>query len=183
MHGMGKVLLMKIWIDQQQIEAKEGSSVLEAALEAGIFIPHICKHPDLEAAGGCRLCVVEKDGKVLPSCQMEVEEGLKVSLRSEKAKEVRNMAMELILATHPPDCTGCPKYGKCELQSMYQYMGVSPEKWRLRTRSVPTDTSNPLITHMFTRCIRCARCIRACRGLREVNRAYGGNWRECPGRS
>ena len=51
MHGMGKVLLMKIWIDQQQIEAKEGSSVLEAALEAGIFIPHICKHPDLEAAG------------------------------------------------------------------------------------------------------------------------------------
>ena len=168
MHGMGKVLLMKIWIDQQQIEAKEGSSVLEAALEAGIFIPHICKHPDLEAAGGCRLCVVEKDGKVLPSCQMEVEEGLKVSLRSEKAKEVRNMAMELILATHPPDCTGCPKYGKCELQSMYQYMGVSPEKWRLRTRSVPTDTSNPLITHMFTRCIRCARCIRACRGLRGV---------------
>ena len=91
-----------------------------------------------------------------------------VDSHAKAAEDVRRTAMELILATHPSDCTGCPKYGVCELQSMYQYLGVSPARWRCRARTVATDDSNPLITHMFTRCIRCGRCVRACRELRGV---------------
>lgn len=161
---------MKLTIDGKEIEAKEGMSVLEASLNAGIFIPHLCKHPDLEAQGGCRLCVVEVEGReeILPSCELMAEEGMKIATNSPKAEVVRKMAMELILATHPADCTGCPKYGKCELQSMYQYMGVSAERWKTKSRPVPTDDSNPLIQHLFTRCIRCGRCVRACRELRGV---------------
>ena len=162
---------MIITIDGKQIEAKEGSSILDAALEAGIFIPHLCSHPDLEAKGGCRLCTVEIEGVegAVPSCMTEVKEGMIISVNGPEATKVRKTAMELILASHPADCTGCPKFGKCELQSMYQYLGVSAERWRKKSRSVPNDDSNPLIQHLFTRCVRCGRCIRACQDLRGVN--------------
>ena len=161
---------MKIFIDDREIEAKEGQSVLDAALDAGIFIPHLCSHPDLEAKGGCRLCSIEVEGedKAVPACETIVKDGMKVTVNGPKAEKVRRMSMELILASHPADCTGCPKYGKCELQSMYQYMGVSPERWRKKSRPVPNNDSNPLISHLFTRCIRCGRCIRACQDLRGV---------------
>ena len=161
---------MKICIDGKWIEAEQGQTVLDAALEAGIFIPHLCSHPDLEAKGGCRLCSVEVEGieKAVPACKTEVSDGMVIIVNGPKAEKVRRMAMELILATHPADCTGCPKYGKCELQSMYQYMGVSPERWRKKSRSVANDDSNPLVSHLFTRCVRCGRCIRACQELRGV---------------
>lgn len=162
--------MVKLTIDGKQVEAEEGASVLDAALAAGIYIPHLCKHPDLEAVGGCRLCSVEVDGSghAVPACKTEVREGMVVDSKAASADRVRRMAMELMLATHPSDCTGCPKYGVCELQSMYQYMGVSAARWRCRARTVATDDSNPLITHMFTRCVRCGRCVRACRELRGV---------------
>ena len=161
---------MKLTIDGKEIIAREGMSVLEAALENDIYIPHLCKHPDLEAIGGCRLCMVEVGGQegAVPSCMTTVEEGMEVHIHTEKADEVRKMSLELILATHPADCTGCPKYGNCELQSIYQYLGVSPEGWKLKSRAVPNNTSNALIEHSFTRCIRCGRCVRACQELRGV---------------
>ena len=161
---------MKLTINGCEVEATEGQSVLDAALAAGIFIPHLCKHPDLEAVGGCRLCMVTVDGADEPvcACKTAVREGMAVDANAPAADRVRRMAMELILATHPADCTGCPKYGSCELQSMYQYMGVAPTRWRVKSRPQATDDSNPLITHMFTRCIRCGRCVRACRELRGV---------------
>ena len=161
---------MKIIIDGKEIEAKEGQSVLEAALAANVFIPHLCSHPDLEAKGGCRLCSVEIEGGsgAVPACETMAKDGMRIRVSGPEAEKVRKMAMELILATHPADCTGCPKYGRCELQSMYQYMGVSPERWRKKSRSTANDDSNPLISHLFTRCVRCGRCIRACQDLRGV---------------
>jgi len=161
---------MKLTIDGREVEAPEGQSVLNAALAAGIFVPHLCGHPDLEPLGGCGLCMVEVEGADDPvrACKTLARDGMKVATNGDRADKLRRLAMELILATHPADCTGCPKYGVCELQSMYQYMGVSPQRWRCKGRTVSTDDSNPLITHMFTRCIRCGRCVRACEGLRGV---------------
>ena len=159
---------MKFTIDGNEITAAEGTSVLEAALAGGVYIPHLCSHPDLEARGGCRLCSVEIEGQeeAVPACMTKAEEGMSVRVYGEKADKIRKTAMELILATHPAECTGCPKYGKCELQSMYQFLGVGPERWRKKSRSLANDDRNPLIQHLFTRCIRCGRCIRACHDLR-----------------
>lgn len=161
---------MNITIDGKVIEAKEGQNILEAALEGGVFIPHLCSHPDLEAKGGCRLCSVEIAGveNAVSACKTEVREGMEITVNGPESSKVRKMAMELILATHPADCTGCPKYGKCELQSMYQYLGVSPEGWRKKSRNVANDDSNPLVSHLFTRCVRCGRCVRVCQELRGV---------------
>lgn len=162
--------MINLTIDGQAVEAREGQSVLHAALDGGIYIPHLCDHPDLEAKGGCRLCSVTVNGGQIPvpACTTIVEEGMVVDSRSEAAEAVRRTSMELMLATHPADCTGCPKYGKCELQSIYQYMGVNGQDWRQKSRPVPTDEKNPLISHLFTRCIRCGRCIRACQDKRGV---------------
>lgn len=161
---------MKINIDGKEINVQEGTTVLNAALDAGIYIPHLCGHPDLEAKGGCRLCSVEIEGEeeAVPSCMTQVYDGMNVRVFGEKSDKVRKTAMELLLATHPAECTGCPKYGKCELQSMCQFMGVGPERWRKKSRALPNDDSNPLIQHLFTRCVRCGRCIRACHDLRGV---------------
>ena len=105
---------MKLTINGREVEAAEGANVLEAALDAGIYIPHLCKHPDLEAVGGCRLCMVEVEGVDGPvcACKTAAREGMVVNTTGEEADRVRRLAMELILATHPADCTGCPKYGK-----------------------------------------------------------------------
>lgn len=161
---------MKIVIEGQVIQSAEGNSVLEAAVAAGIFIPHLCSHPDLEARGGCRLCAVEIEGveEPVPACMTPVKEGMVVRIYGEKADRIRKASMELILATHPSECTGCPKYGKCELQSMYQFMGVGPERWRSQPRTLANDDTNPLVQHLFTRCVRCGRCVRACQDLRGV---------------
>lgn len=120
---MGKISL---FIDGTEIQAEEGMSVLEASLAAGIYIPHLCSHPDLPATGGCKMCVVEIDGQEAPvsSCVTEVQEGMKVHTKTEQLSQLRKIALELIMAGHPHDCTGCRAYGNCELQAMWQYLGV-----------------------------------------------------------
>lgn len=155
---------MRLTIDGRTIEAAEGQTVLQAALAHDIYIPHLCKHPDLEAAGGCRLCVVQVKGRdgVVPACETPAEDGMEVLTATEEALHIRRMSMELMLASHPSECTDCPKYGNCELQSLYQYLDASAGRWRTKGRPMPEDASNPLIRHLFVRCIRCGRCVRAC---------------------
>ena len=100
--------MVKLTIDGQAVEAREGQSVLHAALDGGVYIPHLCDHPDLEAKGGCRLCSVTVNGgeTPVPACTTIVEDGMVVESRSEAAEAVRRTSMELMLATHPADCTG-----------------------------------------------------------------------------
>ena len=161
---------MKLTIDSTVVEVAEGTTILQAALENNIYIPHLCKHPDLEAAGGCRLCVVEIKGRegLFPACETPAEEGMEVYINTEETTHIRRLSMELMLASHPSECTDCPKYGNCELQSLYQYFNASAERWRTKGRTAPEDSGNPLIRHLFVRCIRCGRCVRACNELRKV---------------
>ena len=155
-------------IDGQEVETTKGKSVLQAALDAGIYVPHLCYHPDLPSIGACRLCVVEIEGceDTPTSCTTLAEAGMMVKTKTPKVDQIRRLAMELMMASHPSECTGCPKYMKCELQSLVQYLGISAGRLRNRLREVPVNTSNPLILHDFTRCIRCGRCVRACREMR-----------------
>lgn len=157
-------------INGQEVETEKGKSVLEAALEAEIYIPHLCYHADLSSIGACRLCVVEIEGmpETPTSCATPAEAGMVVKTKTPKVDQIRRLAMELMLASHPSDCTSCPKYLKCELQSLAQYLGVSAERLRKRPKNIPVNTGNPLILHDFTRCVLCGRCVRVCRELRGV---------------
>jgi len=159
-------------IDGRDIKTKKGRTVLEAALEAGVYIPHLCHHPDLTPVGGCGLCLVEIEGmQGLPtSCTAPAEEGMRVKTKTPQVDRMRRLAMELMLSGHPPECTVCSQYLNCELQSVKQYIGAS-EELRVRRRSKPfaANTANPLFVHDPARCIVCGRCVRACHDLRGVN--------------
>ena len=162
---------VRLIIDGREIEALPGQSVLEAALAADIYIPHICTHPDLPVQANCKLCVVEIEGLDAPvcSCETEVREGMVVRTKSEDLAHRRGVAMELMLAGHPHDCTGCKMYLKCELQAMMQYLGSVHSRLRtVRRDANEINTNNPIIVREMERCIQCGRCVRACHKLRGV---------------
>ena len=158
-------------IDGREVETKNGKTVLEAALEGGIYIPHLCHHPNLTPVGVCRLCVVEIEGiEGLPtSCTTPAAEGMVVKTKTPQIDQMRLLAMELMLSRHPADCSTCSQYLNCELQSVKQYIGTSEElSVRRRLKPFATNTSNALFVHDFVRCILCGRCVRACHDLRGV---------------
>ncbi len=157
-------------IDGREIETQKGKTVLEAALEAGIYIPNLCHHPDLQPIGACRLCVVEIEGRqdIPTACTTPAEEGMVVKTNTSGVEQIRRLAAELLLAVHPSDCSTCPKYGKCEFQSLTQLLGVSAGRLRKRHKHAPVNTGNPLFLHDPGRCVLCGRCVRACHGLRGV---------------
>jgi NADPH-dependent glutamate synthase beta subunit-like oxidoreductase len=162
---------ISINIDGRDIETTAGKSVLDAALDAGIYIPHLCHHPDLRSAGSCRLCICEIEGiDGLPaSCTTPVADGMIVKTKSKQINKLRYINMELLLAAHPADCKECPKYLNCELQSLKQYLGIA-ETLRVKKKTLPypVNNDNPLFVHDFQRCILCGRCVRACYDLRGV---------------
>ncbi len=155
-------------IDGRDIETCKEKSVLDAALAAGIYIPHLCHHPNLSPIGACRLCIVEIEGigNPVPSCLTPVENGMTVKTKTERIGRMRKLALELILSGHPLDCGTCNKYLNCELQSLKQYLTVESLHIRGRTKPFPIIRDNPLFVHDFSRCVLCGRCVRACQELR-----------------
>ena len=159
-----------ITIDGKKIEVEEGKNVLDCALEAGIYIPHLCHHKDLSPLGSCRMCVVEVEGQegVTTSCTLKAKDGMNITTKSDNLEKLRMLALELLLAGHPEDCTTCPKYGNCELQMLIQYIGPKTGRLKMRTKGFKQNEANPLIIHDMNRCVLCGRCVRACNELRGV---------------
>ena len=168
-------------IDDRQLCASPGTTVLDAALDAGIYIPHLCHHPELKPAGVCRLCMVEIAGKgrVL-SCLAPVEEGMAVRTESPEIQKVRRVAAELLISNHRPDCLVCAKNNRCELQRVAAHVGIDPQRLaRLRRpeKSLPVDSSNPFFTYDPNQCVLCGICVRTCDeivGLGALDFAYRG---------
>ena len=162
--------MASITIDGRRLEVEDGANVLECALENGIYIPHLCHHPDLPENGSCRMCIVELEGEThpVPSCLLEAEDGMVITTKSEQLTKLRTLAMELLLAGHPEDCSTCPKYGNCELQTLTLYIGASNARLLGRTKGIQKNEDNPLLIHEMNRCVLCGRCVRACNDLRGV---------------
>lgn len=175
---MGKVSLV---IDGIRVEAGEGKSVLEAALDNGIYIPHLCYHPDLEPAGVCRLCLVEIEGRGLTiACKTPVEEGMLVRTHSPEIDLTRRVAVELLVANHYADCLSCPQNTECKLQEVAQFVGVDQkmlERLRMPERRYPLDESNPFFYRDPNKCVLCGICVRTCdeiQGVRAIDFAFRG---------
>jgi formate dehydrogenase beta subunit len=161
---------IRLNIDGQDVEIEEGKSVLEAALDSGIYIPHLCYHPDLSPIGACRLCVVEIKSieGLQTSCNTPAVEGMIVKTKTERIDKSRKLAMELLLAGHPSDCETCVKYLNCELQSLKQYIVGDHLRVRTRSKLFPVNMDNPIFLHDPNKCVLCGRCVRACHELRGV---------------
>lgn len=159
-----------ITIDGIRLEVPDNKNVLECALENGIYIPHLCHHKDLNPLGSCRMCVVEVEGQegVTTSCTLKAKDGMNIKTKTPELERLRMLALELLLAGHPEDCSTCPKYGNCELQMLIQYIGPKTGRLKMRTKGFKEQKDNPLIVHDMNRCVLCGRCVRACNELRGV---------------
>jgi formate dehydrogenase alpha subunit len=162
-----KVDTIKLTINGREIVAKKGITVLEAALEAGIYIPKLCYDPDLKPYGGCRLCVVEIEGMrgLVSSCTTPATEGMVVHTDTPRVNQSRRITMELISTNHHSDCLACAKNQDCELLKIARYLGVEQEhiaRLRKSTQVLPVDDSHPAFIRDLNKCILCAKCVRAC---------------------
>jgi len=167
---MDKVTLT---IDHLEITARHGTSVLEAALENEIYIPHLCHHPDLEPTGVCRMCMVEIEGRGMAiSCHTQVAQGLVVRTETPAVQQVRRISAELLIANHPDDCLACGQNDQCQLQRVATHVGIQRERVERLTRpaeKVPIDTSNPFFDHDPNKCVLCGICVRTCEELQGVS--------------
>jgi NADH-quinone oxidoreductase subunit G len=154
-----------ITIDSRQIEFKQGQTIIEAAREHGIEIPHFCWHPKLSVSGNCRICLVEveKMPKLVIACSTLASEGMVVHTKSEKVIAAQNAVMEFLLINHPLDCPICDEAGECKLQD-YAYKHSVGES-RFVEEKVHKDKRvalGPRVMFDGERCISCSRCIRFC---------------------
>ncbi|MEY4729787.1 MAG: hypothetical protein RL020_945 [Pseudomonadota bacterium] len=154
--------MLKIEIDGKQTEVENGKTVMEAANNLGIFIPHFCYHKKLSIAANCRMCLVqvEKAPKPLPACATPVTDGMKVQTHSDYAVNAQKGVMEFLLINHPLDCPICDQGGECQLQDLAVGYGSSASRYQEEKRVVFNKNLGSLISTDMTRCIHCTRCVR-----------------------
>lgn len=154
-------------IDGTSISVPAGSSIMHAAVAAGVSVPKLCATDSLEPFGSCRLCLVEIEGRrgYPASCTTPVAEGLKVKTQTPKLADIRRGVMELYISDHPLDCLTCATNGDCELQDMAGAVGLREVRYGYDGENhlqSEKDTSNPYFQFDPSKCIVCSRCVRAC---------------------
>ncbi len=161
-----------IIIDGQRIECRPGIPILQAALEAGLNIPHYCYHPGLSVVASCRLCLMEMKmphpqtreldwaPKLFPSCQTPVRDGLEVRFNSERVRQNQKRVMEYYLLNHPLDCPVCDKAGECYLQDYAERFGEPTSRMVEDKHKNPKKDIGPRTLLYSDRCVLCGRCVR-----------------------
>jgi formate dehydrogenase major subunit len=159
--------LVTLSVDGQDVTVPEGTSVMRAAMEAGIKVPRLCATDTLNSFGSCRICLVEIEGRAgtPASCTTLVAPGMKVHTTSDNIRRLRRGVMELYISDHPLDCLTCSANGNCELQDTAGEVGLREVRYGYDGKNhldAPTDASNPYFDFDASKCIVCSRCVRAC---------------------
>ncbi len=155
--------MLEIEIDGKKAQVPDGSTVMDAAQQVGVYIPHFCYHKKLSIAANCRMCLVqvEKAPKPLPACATPVTNGMKVFTHSDLAIKAQKGVMEFLLINHPLDCPVCDQGGECQLQDMSVGYGPMNSRYTEEKHVVFHKNVGPLISMQeMSRCIHCTRCVR-----------------------
>ncbi len=154
--------MLEIEIDGKHLEVPDGATVMDAADQAGIYVPRFCYHRKLSIVANCRMCLVqvEKAPKPLPACATPVTNGMKVFTHSEQAVAAQKGVMEFLLINHPLDCPICDEAGECQLQDLAVGYGSSGSRYTEMKRVVNNKNLGSLISTDMTRCIHCTLCVR-----------------------
>jgi NADH-quinone oxidoreductase subunit G len=154
--------MLNLEVDGKAVQVPNGSTVMDAAHQLGVYVPHFCWHRKLTIAANCRMCLVqvEKAPKPLPACATPATEGMKVWTHSEGAVTAQKGVMEFLLINHPLDCPICDQGGECQLQDLAVGYGASGSRYNEPKRVVLNKNLGPLISTDMTRCIHCTRCVR-----------------------
>ena len=148
-------------LDGRVIPFEQGDTVMDAALRAGEYIPHLCHNPEFKPHGSCRLCVVDVNGRHQASCTLPAEAGMDIDNSSDAITEKRQMLLQMLFVEATHACPACEKSGACQLQAVAYYTGmISPHLTHFfPKRSI--DASHPDIVFYQNRCILCGLCVRA----------------------
>ncbi len=162
--------MMNMKIDGRDVQVAEGTTVLEAALAAGIRIPTLCNLKDINNIGACRMCLVEdaRSGKLQASCVLPASEGLEVKTASPKVLQARRAVLELILSDHDRQCLTCKRSQNCELQALSKELGITDIKFDGTRIEKTIDDFSPSIVRDNNKCILCRRCVAACEHTQGV---------------
>jgi [NiFe] hydrogenase diaphorase moiety small subunit len=152
---------VKITIDGSVVEAREGLTILQAAGEAGIYIPHLCYHKDLLPGGHCRVCTVKVNGKPINACTMVVGGGMVIENDTAEMNDLRKSIIEMLFVEGNHICPGCEKSGNCELQALAYRFGMMSPRYPYLFPAKQVDGSHPNVYVDRNRCILCGRCVRS----------------------
>ncbi len=183
-----------ISFDGVEVKTQPGKMVLEAAIEAGIYVPYLCYHPGMKPFAACRMCVVSVEGQrgFPAACTLPVQDGMKVRNEAADVDQLRRSVMEMLIAEHPNGCltchridicgptdiclrhvsvndrcVTCPKNERCELKDTVRYLGMKLESpLDYKYRQIPLEVADPFYDRDYNLCIVCGRCVRACEELR-----------------
>jgi NADH-quinone oxidoreductase subunit G len=163
---------VKVIIDGKEVTSSKGKTVIQAAAEVGIAIPHYCYHAKLSIAGNCRMCLVEieKMPKLQIACNTMVAEGMSVLTQSPKVLAIRKAVMEFLLVNHPLDCPICDQAGECWLQDYYMQHDLEPSRFAERKEhDRKKEIFGPNVVFDGERCIKCTRCVRFLQEITHTN--------------
>ena len=186
-----------IAIDGVEIKTQPGKMVLDAAVDAGIYIPYLCYHPGMKPFAACRMCVVSVEGgRGYPAaCTLPVQDGMRIRSEAQDVNELRRSVMQMLIAEHPNGCltchridicgpsdvclrhvsvndrcVTCPKNERCEFKDTVRYLGMELESPLNYTyKQIPLEVADPFYDRDYNLCIACGRCVRACEEIRGDN--------------
>jgi [NiFe] hydrogenase diaphorase moiety small subunit len=148
-------------LDGEEIPFQPGQTVIQAALAAGSYIPHLCYHPEFKPHGSCKVCTVKVNGRTAASCTLPAQAGLEVESETDEINDLRRTLVQMLFAEGNHFCPSCEKSGNCTLQALGYDLGVMTAGFRHFFPDRPVDASHPDILLDFNRCILCELCVRA----------------------
>ena len=150
-------------INDQELSAPSGTTILKAAEQAGIPIPHLCFLKDINEIAACRMCMVEVEGtgRLVPACNTEVLEGMVIHTNSHRLRQARRTNLRLILSQHNSSCTTCVRSGNCELQKLSHDLNIHYQPYQVQPERSHVDLSTPIVREA-SKCIKCMRCVQIC---------------------
>ena len=156
--------MIKLTVDDREIEAAEGTTLLQACLDNHIYIPNLCYLQEMEHPhASCRMCFVEIEGEKEPvaSCTIPVREGLVVRTDTPFVRRLQRSALRLLLSVHEVDCAHCPANKKCELQNMAKFLkvGLKPKGLDQFLKEPQIDEDHPVLNYYPNRCVLCGKCV------------------------
>ena len=161
--------MVNLTINGAPVQAKEGTTILQACEAAGVKIPRLCYWKDLNQIGACRMCVVEVEGndRLVPSCETLVEDGMVVNTVSPRVIRARRTNLQLILSQHDASCTTCVRSGACVLQNLAQELNVRSQPYEVKLERNRVEADSPLV-RKADKCVKCMRCVQVCDVVQSV---------------
>ncbi len=156
-------------LDGKTIPFADGQTIIQAALAAGSYIPHLCHHPEFKPHGSCKLCTVVVNGRQTTSCTLQAAQGMVVESETEQLNDERRALTQMLFVEGNHFCPSCEKSGDCQLQATAYHLGMMTAHFDHFFPNRPLDASHPDYLLDFNRCILCSLCVRASRDVDKKN--------------